>query len=109
MLEEPPPGIGSGFPEAADGANEAGARAQYMAARCPNARVADHVAAVDFFGNPTGQFDGADRRAADDDQPAAKTVAMCVPHDPVCSGGGIGIAHGLYVWTGMVFHAADRL
>jgi hypothetical protein len=71
--------------------------------------VADHVAAVALFGKPSTQF-----MNAIDEPPvtigpfyAGKTIDLCVPNDPVCSGAGDFAAHGKYVEIGMVDQAAD--
>ena len=67
-------------------------------------QVADHVAAVAVFGNPS-------RRAAGpltDTSPlyGAKAIDLCMPGDPVCSEGGNLMAHTLYVQSGAVDQAA---
>jgi cutinase len=71
--------------------------------------VADHVAAVALFGEPSSTF-----LTRIDAPPitigplyTAKTIDQCIPDDPVCSndGGNMG-AHGEYVVNGMVDQAA---
>ena len=69
--------------------------------------VADHVAAVALFGKPSDQFMSAI------DQPpitigalyTAKTIDLCVPNDPICSGSGDFAAHQQYTDAGMVDQA----
>lgn len=71
--------------------------------------VAGHVAAVALFGKPSSQFMSAIN------QPpvtigalyAPKTIELCVPGDPICSGSGNFAAHHQYVETGMVDQAVD--
>jgi cutinase len=66
--------------------------------------VADHVAAVAVFGNPSNRIG----------QPltslsplyGAKAVDLCNGADPVCSPGDDTAAHSLYVQTGLVQQAA---
>ena len=106
-----------------DGANDASAHVQDMAARCPNTRLvlggysqgagvidlastmmppeaADHVAAVALFGNPTSALAS---RLSGIAFPAigplfnSKTIDLCAPDDPACSGGMNPLAHGSYV------------
>jgi cutinase len=71
--------------------------------------VADHVAAVALFGKPSGQFMSVINEPPVTVGPlyAAKTIELCVPNDPVCSGQGYPSAHRQYVETGMVDQAAD--
>jgi cutinase len=128
---------------ASDGANDASAHVQYMAANCPNTKmvlggfsqgaavidlitasavpdfvsstpippqVADHVAAVALFGNPSNRFVGGPGGPLTAISPLyrPKTIDLCAPFDPVCSDGFslITVAHGLYVVSGMVSQAA---
>jgi hypothetical protein len=73
------------------------------------AGIANHVAAVALFGKPSSQFMSIIH------QPpvtigllyAPKTIELCVPNDPVCSGQGDPAAHRQYVEAGMVNQAAD--
>ena len=71
--------------------------------------VADHVAAVALFGKPSTQFMTAINQPPVTIGPlyAAKTIELCVPGDPVCSGAGDFSAHRQYVDAGMVDQAAD--
>ncbi len=71
--------------------------------------IADHVAAVALFGKPSDQF-----MNTIDEPPVtigarytAKTIDLCVPNDPICSGSGDFSAHGQYVEAGMVDQAVD--
>jgi cutinase len=70
--------------------------------------IADHVAAVALFGKPGPRF-----MEAIDSPPveigslyAAKTIDLCVPHDPICTGEGDGANHNLYNQNGMTDQAA---
>lgn len=71
--------------------------------------VADHVAAVVLFGNPSSTYAGS---LVDVPLPvisplyAPKTIDLCFPGDPYCSEGGNFDAHAWYVPTGMVAQAA---
>jgi cutinase-like protein len=118
----------------AAGANDASAHVQSMAANCPNTRmvlggysqgaavidvittqmppgVANHVAAVAVFGNPSasGSFG---RRLGAGGLPtigplyASKTIDMCMPGDPICTNGVSMGPHGQYVQSGMTNQAA---
>lgn len=71
--------------------------------------VANHVAAVALFGKPSDQFMNAIAQPPVTIGPlyVAKTIDLCVPNDPICSGTGDFAAHALYVETGMVDQAAD--
>jgi len=71
--------------------------------------VADHVATVALFGKPSGQFMSIinEPPITIGPQYAAKTIDLCVPNDPVCSGSGTPSAHRQYVEAGMVDQAAD--
>lgn len=69
------------------------------------ASVADHVAAVATFGNPSNKIG---RPLATWSQLyGAKVVDLCNGADPVCSPGGDRAAHSLYVEVGMTKQAAD--
>jgi cutinase len=72
--------------------------------------VANHVAAVALFGEPSSSFLNRIDAPPITIGPlyAAKTIDQCIPDDPVCSpdGGNIG-AHGQYVANGMVDQAAQ--
>lgn len=76
------------------------------------ATVADRVAAVAVFGNPSIRLLGGPLTAL---SPAygAKTIDLCNGADPVCSNGNDVAAHSLYVESGLTAQAAqftaDRL
>jgi hypothetical protein len=71
--------------------------------------VANHVAAVALFGKPSTQFMSIINEPPVTVGPlyAPKTIDLCVPNDPVCSGSGFPAAHRQYVEAGMVDQAAD--
>ena len=73
--------------------------------------VADHVAAVAVFGNPSDRI-GRPLTAASPLY-GAKTIELCNGADPVCSDGDDVGAHSLYVQAGLTSQAAtfvaDRL
>jgi hypothetical protein len=71
--------------------------------------VANHVAAVALFGKPSSQFMSVVNEPPITIGPlyAPKTIELCVPNDPVCSGSGFPAAHRQYVEAGMVDQAAD--
>lgn len=71
--------------------------------------VANHVAAVALFGKPSSQFMNVINEPPITIGPlyAPKTIELCVPNDPVCSGSGYPAAHRQYVEAGMVDQAAD--
>ena len=73
------------------------------------AAVANHVAAVALFGKPSSQFMSIIHQPPVAIGPlyAPKTIELCVPNDPVCSGQGDPAAHRRYVEAGMVNQAAD--
>jgi cutinase-like protein len=70
--------------------------------------VANHVAAVALFGKPNDRFMRAINQPSIAVGPlyAAKTIDLCVPDDPICSGGTDFNAHMQYADTGMVDQAA---
>jgi cutinase len=76
------------------------------------ANVADHVAAVAVFGNPSIRLLGGPLTALSP-QYGYKTIDLCNGADPVCSNGDDRPAHSLYVETGLTTQAAqfvaDRL
>lgn len=114
-----------------DGANNADAQIQQTVASCPNTklvlggysqgaavidtstmtmppRVADHVAAVAVFGNPSSNFArslGGGTLPAISPLYRSKTIDLCVPNDPICSEGTNMVAHVMYV-PGMTNDAA---
>ena len=74
------------------------------------AEVADHVAAVTLFGEPSQEFlDGiAAPPIVIGARYAPKTIKMCIPSDPICSPTGAdGAAHGQYGANGMTTRAAE--
>lgn len=116
------------------GANDASTHVQSVAASCPNTRmvlggysqgaavvdviteqmpaqVADHVAAVAVFGNPS-PAGSLSRRLWSGSLPAigplytGKTIDLCVPGDPICTDGVTMGPHVQYVQTGMTSQAA---
>ncbi len=66
--------------------------------------VADHVAAVVVFGNPSTR--AGDAMTTLSGQYGPKTVDMCQPGDPICTDGGDWSAHTQYVQNGMTRQAA---
>lgn len=122
------------------GSNDASAHVQDTVASCPNtrivlggysqgstvidlassampARVADHVAAVALFGEPSSGFStmlwGGQPLPTISPLYGGKIISLCAPDDPICSGGGNIIAHVSYIESGMTNQAAtfaaDRL
>ncbi|MFG1932222.1 cutinase family protein [Mycobacterium sp. NPDC048908] len=80
--------------------------------------VADHVAAVAVFGNPSGNFPGFGPLTAISPLYGPKTIDMCAPGDPLCTPGipwqiwypwfpADLSAHLSYAQNGMVGQAAD--
>jgi cutinase len=115
------------------GSADASAHIQDIVANCPNSRivlggysqgstvidlatnamptsVADHVAAVALFGEPTSQFSsmlwGGQPLPTINPAYGSKLTSVCAPDDPICSGGGNIIAHVSYIETGMTAQAA---
>jgi cutinase len=76
------------------------------------AEVANHVAAVAVFGNPSIRLLGNPLTALSPLY-GYKAIDLCNGADPVCSGGNDVAAHSLYVQSGMATQAAqfvaDRL
>lgn len=122
------------------GSDDASAHIQGTVANCPNTKivlggysqgstvidlatqampapVADHVAAVALFGEPTSQFSsmlwGGQPLPTINPVYSGKTISLCAPDDPICSGGGNIMAHVSYIQAGMTDQAAsfaaDRL
>ena len=124
------------FLAAANGANDASAHIQYMAANCPDTRlvlggysqgaavidvitavpfpaigfnqpmpglVADHVAAVAVFGNPSAKV-GAPLTLSP--LYGFKAIDLCTAGDPVCSDGDNFAAHSNYVPADLTSQAA---
>jgi cutinase len=81
-----------------------------LATQAMPAPVADHVAAVALFGEPTSQFSsmlwGGQPLPAINPIYTAKTISLCAPDDPICSGGGNIMAHVSYIQAGMTDQAA---
>ena len=80
--------------------------------------VADHVAAVAVFGNPSGNFPGFGPLTAISPLYSPKTIDLCAAGDPLCTPGipwqiwypwfpADLSAHLSYVQNGMVDQAAD--
>ena len=119
----------------AAGANDTSGHVQNMAASCPNTRmvlggysqgalvmdlatgempanVANKVAAVAVFGNPSLNGSLARRLSGGEPMPgigplyAGKTIDMCVPGDPICAAGVSMGPHVQYVQSGMTNQAA---
>lgn len=124
------------FLAAAAGANDASGHIQYMMANCPNTRLVlggysqgaavidvisavpipavgfnnplppnapDFVAAIAVFGNPSAKL-GLPLTASPIWGPRA--IDLCIPGDPVCSGGNDIPAHSNYVPAGSADQAA---
>jgi cutinase len=115
------------------GSNDASAHIQDTVASCPNSRivlggysqgstvidlatqampasVADHVAAVALFGEPSSGFSsmlwGGQPLPTISPLYAGKTISLCAPDDPICSAGGNIMAHVSYIQSGMTAQAA---
>jgi cutinase len=113
------------------GADDVNAHVQDMIARCPNTRIVlggmsqgagvidlattilppeavDHIAGIALFGNPKSMLATAASGGFPDISPpyTAKTIDMCAPDDPACSGGLNPTAHGSYPQNGMPAQAA---
>jgi cutinase len=115
------------------GSNDASIYIQNTVASCPNtkivlggysqgstvidlattampASVANHVAAVALFGEPSSGFSsmlwGGQPLPTINPLYAGKTMSLCAPDDPICSGGGNIIAHVSYIESGMINQAA---
>jgi cutinase len=118
---------------ASAGADDASAYIQNTVASCPNTKivlggysqgstvidlatsampapVADHVAAVALFGEPSSGFSsmlwGGQPLPTINPLYGSKTISLCAPDDPICSGGGNIIAHVSYIQSGMTNQAA---
>jgi cutinase len=66
--------------------------------------VANHVAAVALFGNPSSRIGGPSPTT--NPLYAGKTIDLCNGADPVCSPGGDAAAHRVYVEAGLADQAA---
>jgi cutinase len=71
--------------------------------------IANHVAAVTLFGEPSdqwlGQYGAPPIAIGPLYQP--KTLKLCAPGDSICGAGNDGLAHGLYALNGMTGQAAS--
>lgn len=115
------------------GADDASAHVQSVLASCPNTKlvlggysqgatvidlatnqlppsVADHVAAVALFGEPTSGFStalwGGQPLPVINPAYGGKVLSQCAADDPICSGGGNIMAHVSYISSGMTNQAA---
>ncbi|CDO88986.1 cutinase Cfp21 [Mycobacterium triplex] len=81
-----------------------------LATQAMPASVADHVAAVALFGEPKSQFSsalwGGQPLPTTNPIYTTKTISLCAPDDPICSGGGNIMAHVSYIQAGMTDQAA---
>ncbi|BBY20348.1 cutinase family protein [Mycobacterium stomatepiae] len=81
-----------------------------LATQAMPAPVADHVAAVALFGEPTSQFSsalwGGQPLPTINPIYSAKTISLCAQDDPICSAGGNIMAHVSYIQLGMTNQAA---
>jgi cutinase len=118
---------------AAAGSDDASAHVENIVASCPKTKmvlggysqgaavieesssamppqVAQHVAAVALFGNPSSGFSsmlaGGAPLPTINPLYSAKTIDLCAPNDPICSAGGDIMAHVSYVQSGMTSQAA---
>ena len=115
------------------GSDDASAHIQDTVASCPNTKivlggysqgstvidlatsampapVANHVAAVALFGEPSSGFSsmlwGGQPLPVISPLYAGKTISLCIPDDPICSPGANIIAHVTYIQSGMTNQAA---
>lgn len=118
---------------ATSGADDASAHVQGIIASCPKTKIvlggysqgatvidlsttempsaaAEHVDAVALFGEPSSEFSkmlwGGQPLPTISPLYASKTIDLCAPDDPICTGGGNIIAHVSYIQTGMTEQAA---
>jgi cutinase len=81
-----------------------------LASNSMPAPVADHVAAVALFGEPTSSFSsmlwGGQPLPTISPLYGPKTISLCAPDDPICSPGGNIMAHVSYIESGMTNQAA---
>ncbi|MDC9016115.1 cutinase family protein [Mycobacterium marinum] len=116
------------------GSDDASAHIQGTVANCPNTKivlggysqgatvidlastampstVADHVAAVALFGEPSSGFSsmlwGGQPLPTINSLYGAKTINLCAADDPICTGGGNIMAHVSYIQAGMTDQAAS--
>lgn len=115
------------------GSNDASTHIQDTVASCPNSKivlggysqgstvidlattamppsVADHVAAVALFGEPSSGFSsmlwGGQPLPTISSLYGPKTISLCAPDDPICCAGGNIMAHVSYIQSGMTNQAA---
>jgi cutinase len=115
------------------GSDDASTTIQNTVASCPNTRIvlggysqgatvidlstsamppsaADHVAAVALFGEPSSGLSstlwGGQPLPTISPLYAGKTISLCAPDDPICTGGGNIMAHVSYIDSGMTSQAA---
>jgi cutinase len=81
-----------------------------LASQAMPAPVADHVAAVALFGEPSSGFSsmlwGGQPLPTISPLYSGKTISLCAPDDPICSPGGNIMAHVSYIQSGMTNQAA---
>jgi cutinase len=81
-----------------------------LATNAMPAPVADHVAAVALFGEPSSGFSsmlwGGQPLPSISPLYGGKTIRLCAPDDPICSSGGNIMAHVSYIQSGMTNQAA---
>jgi cutinase len=81
-----------------------------LATQAMPAPVADHVAAVALFGEPSSGFSsmlwGGQPLPTINPLYGPKTISLCAPDDPICSGGANIMAHVSYIQSGMTDQAA---
>jgi cutinase-like protein len=81
-----------------------------LATNAMPAPVADHVAAVALFGEPSSGFSsmlwGGQPLPTISPLYSGKTISLCAPDDPICSSGGNIMAHVSYIQSGMTNQAA---
>lgn len=70
-------------------------------------RLADHVAALAVFGNPSRNLAGGGPLSEISPLYSAKSIDLCAENDPFCSDGKNFLAHLSYVKNGMVDQAAS--
>jgi cutinase len=86
-----------------------GATVINLASSAVPASVADHVAAVALFGEPSSGFSSmlwGGPLPTINPLYASKTISLCATDDPICSGGGNLVAHVSYIEYGMTNQAA---
>ncbi|KAA1248331.1 cutinase family protein [Mycobacterium simiae] len=115
------------------GSDDASANIQSTVSSCPNTKIvlggysqgatvidlasvaaspsaANHVAAVALFGEPSSGFSsmlwGGQPLPTINPIYSSKTISLCAPDDPICTGGGNIMAHVSYIESGMTAQAA---